>query len=150
MLPENVLCIQCGFHRERGVDVSVKQEPLPTVEPAIGLRFAGLTYLATTVATVGLTAWFGRSEFRSPGMSFAVALMIIDLVVVVLGQRQALEANSRGIPREARALGWMALVFAVLACSYVGVFFLAWLPFFGVWLGLHVVLIAALLMAPAE
>lgn len=74
----------------------------------------------------------------------------MNLIVLAIGTYYALQENSSGVSNEEKALSWIALVLAGICCGFVALFFASWLPIFGIWLGIHVLLIVATLVSRGE
>jgi hypothetical protein len=68
------------------------------------------------IASLAFGAWFLAVEFESAGISIALALISMS---VVLSLFAASKATASSLPKESRYAGWIALVLAVLAFVYV-------------------------------
>lgn len=149
LAPKAVLCVSCGYHLDKGKVVTAYPVMMETASDA-RRSFAWLAFPVAAAASLGLMGWYGSTEFTSPGMSWSVGLLAMNLIVLAIGSYYSLQEDSSGVSSEERMLGWIATIIAALGCGFVALFFGRWLPMFGVWLGLHIALIVALYLSRRE
>ena len=149
LTPKALLCVSCGYHLEKGQVVSAGLDTSQTTGDG-RWNFAWLAFPMIAAATLGMLAWFGSTEFTSPGMSWSVGLLTMNLIVLAIGSYYTLQENSSGVSSEEKLLGWIASIIAALGCGFVALFFARWLPVFGALLGFHFALIVALYLSRRE
>ena len=106
---------------------------------------ARIGFCLASVASLAFVVWFLVKEMESPGLSFAVALIGMPLLITLFG---LFNVKGDALTKDARTAGWAAAVIALLAGAYIAAFFGSWIIVAALWLALHVPMIIALVSSP--
>jgi hypothetical protein len=108
---------------------------------------ARVGFIIASLASLGFLVWFLVIENHTPGLSFAVALIGMSLMVDIFG---LFKINADGITKDGKGAGLAAEVIVLLGVGYVALFFPKWLIVAVLWLALHVPMIAAIISSPTS
>jgi hypothetical protein len=100
-----------------------------------------LAFALPGLGSLGFFVLFVVSEFESPGLSIAVALVWMTFAFNLLGN---LKSASGRIGGEARIAGLAAITIALAAFAYIAVFFDSWFIWPCAWLALHIPMVVAI------
>ena len=107
-----------------------------------------ICYAISAALTLLFATWFLVMESDSPGLSFAIALVGMPLLLLCFGFSKSTNA---GITKDGKGATWVAFVIALAGVGYIASFFSDWLIAAVVWLlALAPCLVASLVLATSE
>jgi len=111
----------------------------------MGALMARIGFGLAAFASLVFVIWFLDGEIESPGMSFAVAFIVMPLLVTLFG---FFKTAGGEIGKDGKGTGWATLVIALVGAGYIGEFFGSWSTVAVMWLLLHVPMIIGIVFSP--
>ncbi len=90
-----------------------------------------ICYAISAALTLLLAVWFIVVESNSPGLSFAIALIGMPLLLLAFA---IAKSTSTGVTKDGKGAGWAACVIGVVGVVYIAAFFSDWLIVAAGWL----------------
>ena len=90
-----------------------------------------ICYAISAALTLLFAIWFLVIENDSPGLSFAIALIGMPLLLLFFAFSKS---TNTGITKDGKGAGWAAFVIALVGVAYIAMFFGDWLIVAVVWL----------------